>query len=168
MRAVAVLPVALAAAGCGSAPVEPGAGGAASGPRELGPRYGISITLPAGWSGRITRGAVQAATLPLASEAAGWVHEDDARRLAEDDVVVSLFETAPENTSPPIDRDEYPPLTRPLAFETADFENWDGFTDDSRLTGHGFGRTSFELSGRLSSSSSRPDRRLPLLARCPG
>jgi hypothetical protein len=139
----------LVAAGCGSGAGEQGAGGAAARPGKLGPSYGLSITLPAGWHGRIRRGAVQAATFPLAAEASGWVHEDDARRLGADDVVVSVFETAPENTSPPPSREEYPPLVDPLSFGASDLESWDGITEDSKLSGRGYRRTSFELSGRL-------------------
>lgn len=97
---------------CGSARIEPGA--ADTGPQTLGPRYGISITLPTGWHGRISRGAVQAETFPLPSRAAGWVHEDAREHLSEDDVVVSLFETAPENRSPSPTHADYPPITGPL------------------------------------------------------
>jgi hypothetical protein len=148
VKTTAALAVALVVAGCGSAQVEPAAEDV-EGLRELGPRYGMSITLPPGWHGRISRGAVQAATFPLRPQASGWVHEAETRRLAEEDVVVTLFETAPENTSPPINRSEYPPLTGPLALEAAGFESWDGITTDSKLTGRGFGHKAFGLSGRL-------------------
>jgi hypothetical protein len=138
----------LVAAGCGSGAGEQDAAGA-GGPGKLGPRYGLSITLPAGWHGRISRGAVQAAAFPLAAEASGWIHERASTSLAEDDIVVTLFEAAPENESPPNDPAAYPPLTGALAFEAADFDSWDGVTEDSKLSGLGYGRTSFELSGRL-------------------
>lgn len=144
-----VTALAAGAAACGSQPSESGTGQSAPEPRQLGARYGMSITLPAGWYGRVSRGAVQAATFPIPSHAAGWVHETEARRLADDDVVVTLFETSPENTSPPISRAEYPPLAGALAFEAADFESWDGDTEDSKLTGHAYGRKAFQLSGRL-------------------
>jgi hypothetical protein len=118
-----------------------------AGPRQLGSRYGISVTLPAGWHGRLGRGTLHAASFPLPPEAPGWA-ANASKRLAADDVLVLLFENGLQRT-PPLEVARYPELSGPLRLDRADFEPFDGVTEDSRATGHGFARRTFQVSGRF-------------------
>jgi hypothetical protein len=103
-------------------------GGAEESPGALGPRYGISVSLPDGWDGELRRGALRAKS---------------------NDAEIELFETGRENTSPPPNLREYPALDGALRFDGRDFKAGDGVTVDSKATGHGFARRTFQLSGRL-------------------
>ena len=132
--------LALIAAGCGA---ERSASG------QLGPRYGVSASLPEGWYGRLSRGALVAATFPLPREGSVSLREMAFLQLEEDDVRVLLFENAPENRSPPTDLGEYPTLVGELQFEASDFSSTDGNSDDSALTGHGFARRTVRTLNRL-------------------
>lgn len=156
--AASVLVAAVAALGaCGGSveadpeqvATEPKAEPAASGPRALGPRYGISVSLRAGWHGRLGRGALHAATFPLPPEHLPCWVEMACRRLGEQDVRVILFENGLENRSPPTDLGEFPEIAGPLRLDPTDFAPSDGNSEDSLATGHGFARRTFQLSGRL-------------------
>lgn len=115
----------------------------------LGPRYGITVALPEGWYGRLNRGAIVAATFPVPPEGSVGLREMAFPQVEGDDVRVLLFETAPENRSPPTDLGEFPTLVGPLRLEVGDFGASDGNSDDSLQTGHGFARKTFQVSGRL-------------------
>lgn len=138
-------------AGCGargaaeSAPDPAPPVGQSSG--QLGPRYGIAVVLPDGWDGRLGRGAFHAASFPLPEDSVGWAVEA-AETLSPDDVLLSLYENEPPASEPP-GPDEYPKVDGPVRFEASDFMPFDGLTDDSRATGHGYARETFQMSGRL-------------------
>ncbi len=112
----------------------------------LGRRYGITTTLPPGWHGRLGRGVLAAATVPVANGRSCWGR---CRPPAADDVYVFLFENSRENRSPPTDGREFPDASRPVRLGADDFESFDGITEDSRALGHAFARRTFQLSGRL-------------------
>jgi hypothetical protein len=148
--AIAVVPA------CGSVEAEsertatqPEAQRSASSPNLLGPRYGISISLPDGWDGRVSRGVVHAATFPLPADFRPCWMEIACGRLTQHDVRVLLFENGRDNRSPPTDLSEFPELSGVLRLNAADFERSDGATEDSRASGHGFARRTFQLSERL-------------------
>jgi hypothetical protein len=135
--------VALTTTGCGAnAPDKPGA-------QTLGPRYGISVELPEGWVGRLSRGALVAATFPVPPAGSVGLREMAFPQIEEDDVRVLLFENAPENRSPPTELGDYPVLVGKLEFAASDFSSMDGNSDDSVQSGHGFGRRPFRFSDRL-------------------
>ncbi len=134
----------LVATGCGA-----GHRAEASAASVIGPRYGISVALPEGWYGRVSRGALVAATFPVPPEGSVGLREMAFPRLEEDDARVLLFETARENRSPPTNPGEYPQLEGDLGFDAGDFGSMDGNSDDSVLSGHGFTRRTFQVSGRL-------------------
>lgn len=147
-----VLVVAAFAAACGAerAPDQPTQAGSMERPatvRELGPRYGIAAALPAGWDGRLERGALHAASFRLAPGLLPWTPEA-GERMSSPDVAVSIFEDEPRPNEPAA-VDEYPELLAPLHLNAGDFEPFDGITEDSRATGHGFARRTFQLSGRF-------------------
>jgi hypothetical protein len=138
------------ASGCGAVETPEQArqvGATPSTSRPLGPRYGIAVTLPAGWDGRIGRGALHAGSFPLPGDAPGWTRTA-AKGLAPDDVLVTIFENEPRR-SPPLQAGEYPELNGPLRLDTGDFEPFDGVTEDSGATGNGYARRTFRLSGRF-------------------
>jgi len=138
--------IAVTTVACGTQPTaEPDL----SGQRQLAPRYGVSVSLPDGWHGGLTRGALVEATFPVPSAGSIGLREMAFPQLEGADARVLLFEAARENRSPPTDSSEYPPLERELRFEAAAFGADDGNSDDSRLTGHGFARKTFQVSGRL-------------------
>lgn len=110
-------------------------------------RYGIALTLPAGWDGRLGRGVLHAASFPFPADAPGSTRKA-AERLASDDVLVTLFENEPRR-SPPLELAEYPELDGALRLDAGDFQPFDGITEDSRATGHGYARRTFQLSGRF-------------------
>lgn len=134
----------LVVAGCGA---EQGPERSAAQP--LGPRYGISVSLPESWYGELSRGALVAATFPVPPEGSVGLREMAFQQLEDDDVRVLLFESARENRSPPTDLSEFPELSGALQLEVGDFGASDGNSDDSLLTGHGFARKTFQVSGRL-------------------
>jgi hypothetical protein len=143
--------VALLGVGCGGEQASerttaPKAELVVAGPRQLGSRYGISVALPPGWHGRLGRGTLHAASFPLPSDAPGWAAKV-SKRLAADDVLVQLFENEPRR-SPPLEVGGYPELSAPLRLDAGDFAPFDGVTEDSRRTGHGFARRTFQVSGR--------------------
>jgi hypothetical protein len=115
--------------------------------RQLGPRFGIAVMLPAGWDGRLERGALHAASLPLHADPSPWTAEADKHTQA-DDVLVAVFEDEPRR-SPPLEHGEYPELLEPLRLDAHDFQPFDGITEDSRATGHGYARRMFKVSGRF-------------------
>lgn len=148
--AVAALGGALVA-GCGAAATDEqhrdgSAGVGAPAGRVLGPRYGVSATLPRGWDGVLARGALHAATFPVSAGLPAW--DRHATDLREDDVVLSLFENEPRR-SPPLEPGEYPSLEGRLGLEADDFHPFDGVTEDSRVTGHGYARRVFRTAGRF-------------------
>ncbi|SRR6266511_4251079 len=116
-------------------------------PNQLGPRYGIAVTLPAGWDGRLGHGALHAATFPLPPETPGWAAKA-GKRLAADDALVLLFEDE-QQRSPSLELAGYPELSGPLRLDAGDFQPFDGITEDSRASGHGFTRRTFQVSGRF-------------------
>jgi hypothetical protein len=143
---------ALLAAGCGGAEANGGAaraGGDKAGriARQLGPRYGIAAILPAGWNGRLGRGALHASSFPLPVDAPGWMREA-AIRLAPGDALVTIFENEPRDDAPP-ELFEYPELDGPLRLDADAFQPFDGITEDSRSTGHGYARRTFQVSRRF-------------------
>jgi hypothetical protein len=111
----------LVAIGCGA-----DRGAERSAARHIAPRYGISVALPEAWYGRLSRGALVAATFPVPPEGSIGLREMAFPRLEGDDVRVLLFETARENRSPPTDLSEYPELDGDLRFEADDFGSMDG------------------------------------------
>jgi hypothetical protein len=129
-------------------PHSPGHNLPRSSPDLLGPRYGISVSLPPGWDGRVGRGVVQAATFPLPPEHLPCWVEMACGRLTRTDVRVVLFENGRENR-PPVDLGEFPELSGDIQLEATDFGPSDGNSEDSLATGHGFARRTFQLSGRL-------------------
>jgi hypothetical protein len=118
-----------------------------AGPRQLGPSHGIAVTLPAGWDGRLGRGAVYAANFQLPPDTPGWAAQS-SKRLAADDALVLLFEDE-QQRRPPLELAGYPELSGPLRLAARDFEPFDGLTEDSRASGHGFARQTFQVSGRF-------------------
>jgi hypothetical protein len=147
-RALVAATLALCVAACGTeqAPRDTTEQGAA-GTHELGPRYGITVTLPAGWDGRLSRGALHAANFALPPDAPGWPFEA-GKRLATQDVLLQLFENEPRD-APPEELSDYRELSGPLRLGARDFEPFDGVTEDSRASGHGFAQRPFRVSGRL-------------------
>jgi hypothetical protein len=144
--------VALLAAGCGAQQATDQATQAKTdkelrGTRQLGPRYGIALTLPAGWDAQLGRGALHAASFSLAAGLSAWAPKT-AKQLRADDVLVAVFENEPRRGRPP-ERAEYPELSGPLRLGADDFEPFDGVTEDSRATGHGYARRTFQVSGRF-------------------
>jgi hypothetical protein len=99
------------------APVLGGACGGASGTETTS--YGISVSAPEGWHAQVARGLLVAET-------------EGAR--------VRLFETSPENASPPAEPGTFPPLAGPLSFGPGDFRSQDRQAHATRA---------FEVSGRL-------------------
>ncbi len=144
--------VALLAAGCGAhrsadhAVKSPGGSGLAS-TRKLGPRYGIALTLPPGWDGQIGRGAAHAASFPLSAGLSAWA-PNAIRRLRAEDLIVSVFENEPQR-SPPLELAQYRKLSGQLRLNSNDFQPFDGITEDSRASGHGYARRLFQISGRF-------------------
>jgi hypothetical protein len=114
---------------------------------RLGPRYGIAVALPAGWDGRLERGALYAASFPLAADLSPWTAKA-GEELRADDVLVTVFEDEPRR-SPPLEVADYPELSGPLRLDAAGFEPFDGITEDSRATGHGYARRTFQVAGRF-------------------
>jgi hypothetical protein len=163
-RAVpALIVVAFLGAGCGAREVvEPtqgrGPGGSESA-RQLGPRYGITVSLPAGWDGRLRRGALYAANFQLPTDASDWL-TSAAEGLGPDDILVALFENEPPKHEPD-ERDGYRELDGPLRLESGDFLTFDGITEESRATGHGYARRSFQTSGRLFVLFAESGRQIP-------
>ena len=140
--------VVVGAGGCGGSVGDDGvARDGAAAPRPGEARYGLAIAFPAGWHGRIRRGAVHAATTPLPDEHAGWAREV-ARRLRSDDAFLVLYETEPRPELP-VGDGEFPDLRGPLSFSASDVATSDGVTEDSRASGHGFARRTFSVNGRL-------------------
>ncbi|HEX2111030.1 MAG TPA: hypothetical protein VHF67_05710 [Gaiellaceae bacterium] len=140
--------VVLLAAGCGAGQATPrNAERAGTESRTLGERYGIAATLPPGWDGRLRRGALHAASFALPTDAPGWAAQA-AEDLAPHDVLVLLFENEPRARHP-TDVSEYPERSDPLRLNVDDFKSFDGVTEDSRVSGHGFARRVFQVSGRL-------------------
>jgi hypothetical protein len=115
--------------------------------RRLGPRYGIAVTLPAGWDGRLERGALYAASFPLAADLSPWTPKA-GKQLQADDLLVAVFEDEPPR-SPPLQAPGYPELSGQRRLDAADFEPFDGITEDSRATGHGYARRTFQVAGRF-------------------
>jgi hypothetical protein len=149
---LAVLVAALSLMGCGAAQqTEPATQAtpeeAAAEPRELGPRYGIAATLPPGWDGRLRRGVLYAATFVVPSDAPGWAVEA-RKQLAPHDVLLELFENEPRESAPG-ELSAYGELSGPLRLDAEDFEPFDGVTEDSRASGHGFARGTFQVSDRF-------------------
>jgi hypothetical protein len=139
---------ALLTAGCGAeqatqAKTEQGRSAA----RQLGPRYGIAATLPAGWDGRLGRGALHAASFPLRAGLSPWTPEA-GKQMRADDVLVAVFEDEPRR-SPPLEVADYSELSGPLRLDADDFAPFDGITEDSRATAHGYARRTFRVSGRF-------------------
>jgi hypothetical protein len=151
-RVVVLVALAVLMSGCGAVETpeqarQVEADRAADAPRQLGPRYGIAVTLPAGWDGWLGRGALHAASFPLPADAPGWTRKA-AERFAPSDVLVTIFENEPRR-SPPLELAEYPELDGPLRLDAGDFQPFDGITEDSRASGHGYARRTFQLSGRF-------------------
>jgi hypothetical protein len=115
--------------------------------RSLGPRYGITITLPAGWDGRLERGALSAASFPLAADLSPWTPKA-RKEIRADDVLLTVLEDEPRR-SPPLEVADYSELSGPLRLDADDFEPFDGITEDSRATGHGYARRTFQVAGRF-------------------
>jgi hypothetical protein len=65
-----------------------------------------------------------------------------------DDVLVAVLEDEPRR-SPPLEVADYPNPSGPLRLDADDFEPFDGITEDSRATGHGYARRAFQVSGRF-------------------
>lgn len=102
-------------------------------------RYGVSIMLPDGWHGRLTRGTVEAATVPLHG-----VSQDIA--LGAGDVAVELFEFEPDPDS--LGAAELDPSyskDRPRRFTVEEFGPPELGGDNPD---HGFTRRNFSLAGR--------------------
>jgi hypothetical protein len=164
--ATLALPVVLAllASGCGAGQgadqatqAKPEQGISAA--RQLGPRYGVSVMLPVGWEGQLGRGALHAASFPLAAGLSPWTPEA-GKQMSADDVLVALFEDEPRH-SPPLEVSDYPELSGPLRLDAGDFEPFDGITEDSRATGHGYTRRTFQVSGRFFALFAEAGERLP-------
>jgi hypothetical protein len=151
-RALIAAVAVLSLVGCGSGPQAEEATQAsvdqtAAGTRQLGPRYGIAVTLPPGWDGRLGRGVLHAASFTLPADAPGWPFEA-GKRLAPEDVLLLLFENEPREPSPE-ELSSYRELSGPLRLDAEDLEPFDGVTEDSRASGHGFAQRTFQLSGRF-------------------
>jgi hypothetical protein len=136
MRGWLAVFIVVVGAGCGAAE-DTASPGALS-------RYGIHAYLPAGWDGRIGRGALDAANFPLPSESTGWLRSTSAE-LAANDVLLLLFEHDRGLAAAPADPPA-PELAGPLRLAAADFDPTDGVHADGH--GHGYARRLFSLSGR--------------------
>jgi hypothetical protein len=124
--------VSLAAAGCGAVDSQ---GGESTRSLE---RYGIGITLPDGWHARLTRGTVEAATVPLAD--AGQPVTLDAG-----DVAVRLFEFEPDSEyAAEIARSYTGGRPEPFAADEFGPPELGGENPEA----HGFARRNFSLAGR--------------------
>jgi hypothetical protein len=139
---LAALALSLLLAGCGaaqeSARHEGGTtAGLASGGLQLR-RYGIEATLPAGWDGTLTRGALRAASFDLGRSRPG-----DA--ISGGGVLVECFETDPAADSPPPDRSLYPEVDAVPTLAADDFNP----PEPGTLLAGGVARRTFALSGRL-------------------
>jgi hypothetical protein len=122
------------AAGCGAVRHETSPGALS--------RYGLQVDLPAGWDGRIGRGAIHAANFPLPNESSRWL-QSASTRLGGNDVLVLLFERDHgPGDSPP--EPPAPELEGPLRIEPSDFSPAYEVVDDD----HGHGRRLFSMSGR--------------------
>jgi hypothetical protein len=80
--------------------------------------FGMAATLPSGWQGRVTRGALIASTGPL-PPGRGWLSTELGRRLRAGDLGVLLFEAEPA-PGVPIDPSFYR-RGRPRAFAAREF-----------------------------------------------
>jgi hypothetical protein len=103
-------------------------------------RYGISVALPDGWHGRLTRATVEAATVPL-----GAVAQEVP--LGADDVAVELFEFEPDPESfGAAEHDPSYSKGRPRPFSAEEFGPPElGGENPAK---HGFARRNFSLAGR--------------------
>jgi hypothetical protein len=147
-RAFIAVAVLLSLVGCGSErQAEEATQGSTAEPRELGPGYGIAVTLPPGWDGRLRRGVLYAASFALPADAPGWAVEA-GKQLAPQDVLLELFENEPRESAPE-ELSAYAELSGPLRLDAEDFEPFDGVTEDSRASGHGFARRTFRVSDRF-------------------
>jgi hypothetical protein len=148
--AVVAAGVVLVAAGCGAEHGRTPSSEARTEERRadaLGPRYGVAVTLPAGWDGRLGRGALHAASFRFSADVSAWVPKA-GKEMSADDVIVSVFENEPRRGRP-LEVAEYPELPGPLRLDVDDFEPFDGITEDSRATGHGYARRTFQVAGRF-------------------
>jgi hypothetical protein len=131
---VAALVVALVCAGCGAVDAETGSG-------EALERYGIAVTPQAGWHVRLTRGTVEAATVPLAAPG-------QKPTLGPDDVSVLLFEYEPRPQDGLID--PVYKLGVPEPFRVAEFgpPELSGTLWGKSPNRHSFARRNFTVAGR--------------------
>ena len=114
-------------------------------------RYGIAVTLPSGWIGRLTRGTVEATTRPV-------IPAGNDVRLDEGDLLVRLFEYEPEAGFLVETRQTHPDGA-PGAFTRAEFGAPELGGDNPN--GHGFARRNFSVAGRyfdlfVESGSAKP------------
>ena len=99
--------------------------------------YGLSVTVPEGWRGRIERAAVRAANFALP--------EPGSRvSLGGEQVLVQLFETDAGADAPPPDMSHFRPLAGRLRLEATDFRTPEGGEDDGATA-----RRLFSLADRL-------------------
>ncbi len=132
VRSLAALPVAAVLAACGAVESE-----TRDETRSL-QRYGISVTLPDGWHGRLTRGTFEAATVPLGERV-------QQMPLGPDDVVVRLFEfEADPEFFEEVERTHHEGMPKP--FTSDQFEPPEPGGHNS--VGRGYARRNFALAGR--------------------
>jgi hypothetical protein len=99
-------------------------------------RYGIQATIPDGWHARLTRGTLEAATVPLGADVQHVA-------LGPDDLVARLFESDPSELP---GEEQMHPQGGPQPFTAAEFGPPDGGGDNPG--GHGWARRNFRLAGR--------------------
>jgi hypothetical protein len=119
--------------GCGAMRAGPGAA------QRTIERYGIEATIPDGWHARLTRGTLEAATVPLGADVQHVA-------LGPDDLVARLFEdpSLPEFAGE-VQRTH--PEGAPQPFSVGDFGPPEGGGDNPG--GHGWARRNFRLGGRI-------------------
>ena len=123
------------ASACGAAENEPRAG------TESLERYGIRVAVPAGWHARLTRGTLEAATVPLAVR-------PGPLRLGAADLAVRLFEFEPDPRYYPASAlDQTYADGPPRPFDADEFGSTELGGDNP--ANDGFARRNFRLAGRL-------------------
>jgi hypothetical protein len=133
VRLLALAVLLSVATGCGSVRARPGASS------DTIERYGIRATIPEGWHARLTRGTLQAATVPLGPDV-------QHAALGRDDLVARLFED-PDLPEFAGEVEHTHPDGLPSPFTVGEFGPPE--SGGNNPGGHGLARRNFRAGGRI-------------------